>query len=181
MNIMIISWSSSSRSKCGEADIYSWISPAAFQMEILIKRSWWWCWTWWTVWNNCKILKMVFESPSFAKPDIFFALFSNFPVNEAEFPFHNISTIYGSNTFCRPGRSLNYCLANVTFLPLSAKVLIHHHLRPFSKVEPSNIPKYLSIKVLIHHRLLSKIEPSNITSYYCHLTSNPLWCPLQLS
>ena len=29
----------------------------------------------------------IFESPSFAKPDIFLALFSNFPVNEAEFPF----------------------------------------------------------------------------------------------
>ena len=26
-----------SRSKCGEADIYSWILPWAFQMEILIK------------------------------------------------------------------------------------------------------------------------------------------------
>ena len=33
--------------------------------------------------NNCKN----FESPSLAKPDIFLALFSNFPVNEAEFPF----------------------------------------------------------------------------------------------
>ena len=35
----------------------------------------------------------------------FLLFFPNFLVNEAEFPFHNISTIYGSNTFCSLVRS----------------------------------------------------------------------------
>ena len=68
-----------------------------------------------------------------------FLLFFQFPLlTRRNSPFHNISTIYGSNTFCSPARSpLNYCLANVTFLPLSAKVLIHHHLRLLPNVYPA--------------------------------------------
>ena len=68
-----------------------------------------------------------------------FLLFFQFPLlTRRNSPFHNISTIYGSNTFCSPARSpLNYCLPNVTFLPLSAKVLIHHHLRLLPNINPA--------------------------------------------
>ena len=66
-------------------------------------------------------------------------------VNEPEFPFsqyfHNIWIQYFHNIFSRYFHNiwiqyllhrspLNYCLSNVTFLPLSAKVLIQHHPRP---------------------------------------------------
>ena len=104
----------------------------------------------------------IFESPSFAKPDIFLALFSNFPVNEAEFPFHNISTIYGSNTFCRPARSLNYCLANVTFLPLSAKVLIHRRLFPNTNPISTDLEPLLELGQLSFIALGRRFVDENI-------------------
>ena len=69
----------------------------------------------------------------------FLALFPISPVNEAEFPlsqyFHNIWIQYLLQLGARS--PLNYCLPNVTFLPLSAKVLIHHHLRLLPNIKPA--------------------------------------------
>ena len=61
-------------------------------------------------------------------------------VNEPEFPFsqyfHNIWIQYLLHR-----SPLNYCLSNVTFLPLSAKVLIQHHPRPAPNINFAQTPK----------------------------------------